>query len=73
MRKLQTLSSERLFFSSPNQLRRWVTIGFGRDAVPFTIAAGCASVKLKNCTAVGASWAVAWVAVLHLGAQPMAA
>jgi len=57
-----------LFFSSPNQLRWWVTTGFGRDAV-LTLAA-----ELNDCMAVGASQALAWVAMLpHLESQTMAA
>ena len=46
----------------------------GRDVVltPTTMV-GRVGVKLNNRMAVGTSWALAWLAVPHLGAHPMAA
>ena len=52
--------------------RQWVNVGFSRDAV-LTLHYSGGSVKLNNCMAIGASQALAWLAVPHLGAHPMAA
>ena len=62
---LIALSSERFFPPSPNQLhvRRWVTVGYGRDAVhTLHYCVGHTSVKLNN-MAVGASQPLPWLAV----------
>ena len=61
-------------FSSllPISLRWWVTVGFSRDAVLYpSLPWWVVPVpELNNCMAVGASQALAWFAVPHLGCPP---
>ena len=62
---LIALSSERFFPPSPNQLRWWVTVGYGRDAAsayPPLLCVGHTSAKLNN-MAVGTSQPLLWLAV----------
>jgi len=61
-----------LFFPPPNQLKRWVTVGFRRDAVCYPpLSWWVVPVpKLNDHMAVGASQTLAWFAVHHLGCPP---